>query len=45
MRVLLFEKKRKNVFATKKIVELDKKDIHKVYFDLQQNYVAFMKKK
>lgn len=45
MRMLLFDKKRKNVLNGKKITELDKRDLHKVYYDYQQDYVAYAKKK
>ncbi len=45
MRMLLFDKKRKNVLTGKKITELDKRDLHKVYYDYQQDYVAYAKKK
>lgn len=43
--MLLFDKKRKNVLNGKKITELDKRDLHKVYYDYQQDYVAYAKKK
>jgi hypothetical protein len=43
--MLLFDKKRKNVLTGKKITELDKRDLHKVYYDYQQDYVAYAKKK
>lgn len=42
---MLFDKKRKNVLTGKKITELDKRDLHKVYYDYQQDYVAYAKKK
>lgn len=36
MKLFLIERKRKNVLAGKKITEITKKDMNKVFFDLQQ---------
>lgn len=44
-KLMLFDKKRKNVLNGKKISEIDKRDAHKIYFDYQQEYVALAKKK
>ena len=45
LRLDLIERKRKNVLGEKKIIKFDKRDTHKIYFDLQQEYVALAKKK
>lgn len=43
--MLLLERKKKNILNTKKIKDYDKDEVHKVFFEMQQEYIGLTKKK